>query len=138
MKNFLFESEYNDFLINQLMTHMDFDFDGAKEEVKYLNSWFKSLPDELKLYRVILADNKEDIDLERPGSHYGMDRKQLIDSHYFATGVGDKTFLITVIANKKMIDKKQTLINRGLYPNENEITLKNKGKGVKIFSIKEL
>jgi len=138
MKNFLFESEYNDFLINQLMVHMDFDFDGAKEEVKYLNSWFKSLPDELKLYRVILADNKEDIDLERPGSHYGMDRKQLIDSHYFATGVGNKTFLITVIANKKMIDKKQTLINRGLYPNENEITLKNKGKGVKIFSIKEL
>lgn len=120
------------------MVHMDFDFDGAKEEVKYLNSWFKSLPDELKLYRVILADNKEDIDLERPGSHYGMDRKQLIDSHYFATGVGNKTFLITVIANKKMIDKKQTLINRGLYPNENEITLKNKGKGVKIFSIKEL
>jgi hypothetical protein len=61
-----------------------------------------------------------------------------VNSHQFATGVGDKTFLLSVIANKSQIDKKETLNNRALFPHENEITLKNKGKGVKIISIKEL
>lgn len=52
--------------------------------------------------------------------------------------MGDKTFLLSVIANKSQIDKKETLNNRAIFPHENEITLKNKGKGVKIISIKEL
>jgi hypothetical protein len=67
-----------------------------------------------------------------------MNRKELVKSHQFATGVGDKTFLLSVIANKSQIDNKETLNNRVLYPHENEITLKNKGKGVKIVNIKEL
>jgi hypothetical protein len=32
----------------------------------------------------------------------------------------------------------ETLENNILYPNENEITLKNKGKGVDIISIKKI
>lgn len=128
----------DNFLIKQLMTHMDFTLEDAKDEVKYLHKWFRSLPDELKLYRVILADDKKDIDFKQLGSHYSMNRKSLVNSHYFATGVGNKTFLLTVLVDKSLIDKDETFHNRVLYPNENEITLKNKGKGVKIISIKEL
>jgi len=120
------------------VTHMDYSEDDAKKEVKHLESWFDSLPNELKLFRIVLADDKKDIDLDKPGSHYGMNRKELVKSHQFATGVGDKTFLLSVIANKSQIDNKETLNNRVLYPHENEITLKNKGKGVKIVNIKEL
>jgi hypothetical protein len=135
----LLESKkFREFLRSQLVTHMDYSEDYAKKEVNYLESWFDSLPDELKLFRIVLADDKKDIDLDKPGSHYGMNRKGLVNSHQFATGVGDKTFLLTVIANKSLIDKKETLHNRALYPHENEITLKNKGKGIKILSIKEL
>lgn len=135
----LLESKkFRDFLRSQLVTHMDYSEDDAKKEIKYLESWFDSLPEELKLFRIVLADDKKDIDLDNPGSHYGMNRKELVKSHQFATGVGDKTFLLSVIANKSQIDKKETLNNRALYPHENEITLKNKGKGVKIISIKEL
>lgn len=128
----------DNFLIKQLMTHMDFTLDEAKDEVKYLHQWFKSLPDELKLYRIILADDKKDIDFKQPGLHYSTRKKDLMGSYYFATGVGDKTFLLTVLADKSLVDKEETFHNRVLYPNENEITLKNKGKGVKIISIKEL
>ena len=120
------------------MTYMDYSEDDAKQEVKELESWFDSLPEEIKLYRIVLADDKKDVDLDKPGSHYGMNRRQLVDSHHFATGVGDKTFLLSVIANKSQIDKEETLHNRALYPHENEITLKNKGKGIKIIHIKEL
>jgi hypothetical protein len=128
----------DNFLIKQLMTHMDFTLEEAKDEVKYLYQWFKSLPDELKLYRVILADDKKDIDFKQLGSHYSTNRRNLMDSHYFATGVGNKTFLLTVLADKSLVDEEETLHNRALYPHENEITLKNKGKGVKIISVKEL
>ena len=135
----LLESKkFRDFLRSQLVTHMDYSEDDAKKEIKYLESWFDSLPEELKLFRIVLADDKKDIDLDNPGSHYGMNRKELVKSHQFAIGVGDKTFLLSVIANKSQIDKKETLNNRALYPHENEITLKNKGKGVKIVNIKEL
>lgn len=37
-----------------------------------------------------------------------------------------------------MVDFVDTISNNILYPNENEITLKNKGKGIKIISIKKL
>ena len=126
------------FLIKQLMTHMHFTLDEAKDELKYLHQWFKSLPDELKLYRIILADNKNDINFKQPGSHYSTNKRDLMNSHYFTTGVGSKTFLLTVLADKSLVDKEETFNNRVLYPNENEITLKNKGKGVKIINIKEL
>ena len=120
------------------MTYMDYSEDDAKQEVKELESWFDSLPEEIKLYRIVLADDKKDVDLEKPGSHYGTNRKELVGSHQFATGVGNKTFLLSVIANKSQIDKEETLNNRALYPHENEITLKNKGKGVKIINFQEL
>jgi hypothetical protein len=44
----------------------------------------------------------------------------------------------TVDAPKSLIDVKTTMDNNALYPNEKEITLKNKGKGVKIISIEPL
>jgi len=37
-----------------------------------------------------------------------------------------------------MVDIMATLENNILYPNENEVTLKNKGKGVDIISIRKI
>jgi hypothetical protein len=37
-----------------------------------------------------------------------------------------------------MVDVMETLENNILYPNEKEITLKNKGKGVEIISTKKI
>lgn len=117
---------------------MDFDIKKAKSDLKDLIVWYKSLPDILKLYRIVHVDNKNDIDLINPGSHYSISRKDLISSHDYSAGYGEKKYLITVIADKSMVDVNETLSNNILYPNEREITLKDKGKGVEILSVKKI
>jgi hypothetical protein len=124
-------------LLKDLQT-MDFSLEDAKEELESLIKWFKSLPKELTLYRIIVADNKEDVNIKKPGSHYSTDKKNLKSSHSFASGYGKNKFILTVKADKSLIDADLTLSNRILYPNENEITLKNKGEGVEILSIKKI
>lgn len=117
---------------------MDYSLGDATRELKDLLLWFKSLPNELTLYRIIKADNFGDIRTDKPGSHYAMDKDELIKSHSFTDAVGDNAFLITVKTTKDQIDKEETLSNRILYPNENEITLKKRGKKVTLLSVKKL
>lgn len=124
-------------LLSKLL-YMDYSLGDATQELKYLLGWFRSLPNELTLYRLIKADSFGDIRMDKPGSHYAMDKEDLMKSHSFVDGVGDKTFLITVRTTKDQIDKEETLSNRILYPHENEITLKKKGKNVTLLSVKEL
>jgi hypothetical protein len=45
---------------------------------------------------------------------------------------------LTVEVDKTKMDVLQTLSNNILYPHEEEITLKNKGKGAQIINIEEL
>lgn len=103
-------------------------------EVEYLNN----LPDEIELYRIIFADSKKEINTDELGSHYSDNKESLIQNSSFATGYGDIKFLVTILARKEQIDIHETLHNRILYPNENEITIKNNGKGVKVQSIEKL
>lgn len=124
-------------LLSKLIS-MDYSLGDATRELKDLLSWFKSLPNELTLYRIIKADNFGDIRMDKPGSHYAMDKDGLIKSHFFTDNVGDNTFLITVKTTKDQIEKEETLSNRILYPNENEITLKKRGKKVTLLSVKKL
>ena len=84
------------------------------------------------------VDKKEDINKEQLGSHYSDKKKDLMSSHYFADGGEENYFLVTVKAKKSMVDIMATLENNILYPNENEVTLKNKGKGVDIISIRKI
>jgi len=124
-------------LLNYLRS-MDYSEEDAKYELHELLKWVKSLPPFMTLYRIIRVDSKSDIDRDELGSHYSMDKKSLVSSHSYADGYGEKKFLVKVKATKEMVDINQTLSNNILYPNEKEITLKNKGKGVKILNIKEI
>jgi len=117
---------------------MDFDLKTAKSDLKDLINWYKSLPNELILYRIVNVDDKNQINLKKLGSHYSYDKLGLSSSHSFVTGYGDKKYLITVRANKSMIDVTETLSNNILYPSEKEITLKDKGKGVEILSVRKI
>jgi hypothetical protein len=121
-----------------LLKSMDFKEEDIKEELKNLISHVNSLPDKITLYRIIFADNISDINKEELGAHYSISKKDLLDSHSYASGYGVHKFLFTVEVNKDMVDFVDTISNNILYPNENEITLKNKGKGIKIISIKKL
>lgn len=125
------------YFISRLI-EMGFDEDSAVEELKIIVDNLKNLPDEIILYRIVVADNKSDINLEQVGSHYSMDKNSLLDSHSYITGYGENYFLLKVKASKKLIDKNETILNNILYPNEKEITLKNKGRGIEVLSIKKI
>lgn len=124
-------------LISLLKT-MDITGEDAKSELEDIVSYVKELPEELKLYRILSVDSKDDINKEKLGSHYSTDRKNLLSSHDYVTGSGEEYYLVTVKAKKSMVDVMETLENNILYPNEKEITLKNKGKGVEIISTKKI
>ena len=117
---------------------MGFDTEDAEKELEHLVDWYSGLPQKLKLYRIVQVDNKEDIDLKKPGSHYSTKKKDLISNHSFAVGYGEEKYLLTIVADKSQIDVDETFSNRINYPNESEITLKNKGLGSEIVSIKKL
>jgi hypothetical protein len=134
----LSEKLNKDYYVSLLVRDMDYDESEAKEMLDSIINNVKTLPDPIKLYRIIRVDDKNDINLEKPGSHYAKNRKDLMNSHSFAEGVGDNSYIITVLAPKSLIDIKETVFNNVLYPHENEVTLKNKGKGVEIVSIKKI
>jgi hypothetical protein len=125
------------YLLSKLY-EMGFDEESAEDELEYLIDYLYELPDLIDLYRIISVDNKKDIDIKKPGSHYSTSKKDLLKSYSFCTGCGDEIYLLTVESPKELIDISQTLANRILYPNEQEITLKNKGSGVNSVSIKKI
>lgn len=111
---------------------MDF-FEPQKPKKSDKVSFMSKLPDVIRLYRILVADSIEDIDTTFLGYHYSMDKKNLLRTHSFLKG--KKYFLATVDAKKSLVDIKTTMDNNALYPNEKEITLKNKGRGVDVLSI---
>ena len=138
MKDLLKEMKINKKSLLKDLLLMDYSLDDAKDELEYQIKWFKSLPDELKLYRIIYVESEGDINLELPGSHYSISKSDLLRNHEYAVGVGNEKYLLTVVANKSLIDPQETISNNILYPHEREITLKNKGEGVTILKIKKL
>lgn len=124
-------------LISNLKT-MGITGEDAKSELDSLIDYVKDLPENIKLYRILSVDSKEDINTKELGSHYSTSKKDLLDSHSYVEGYGENYYLVTVEVDKKLIDIEETISNRILYPNEQEITLKNKGKGVEIIKIQKI
>jgi hypothetical protein len=132
--------------INKLMKdyeYMGYDREYAVEELIDLVSYLNNLKSPLILYRIICSDSEEEINLSKVGSHYSLNKNNLKNNHYRKGSIagdcrGEKVFLLTVSAEKLMVDVMETLSNNILYPHEEEITLKNKGLGSKIINIEEL
>ena len=124
-------------LISTLKT-MDFSQKEAEIEVEYYLKWAKNLPKTQKGYRILVVNSKKDINLDEIGSHFSKNRVELLSNHSFCTGCGEKYFLITAEIPKNEVDIVETIKNNILYPNEMEITVKNKGKNVKILKIQEI
>lgn len=120
------------------LEEMGFDKEESVSELENLIDYVNNLPETIKLFRILSVDDVEDINKDELGSHYSISKKDLVSSHTYVSKFGEKKYLVSVEAPKKLIDIQSTLENRILYPNELEITLKNKGKGVKILNIKKL
>ena len=117
---------------------MDFSQKEAENEVEYYLKWVKNLPKTQKGYRILVVNDKKDINLDEIGSHFSSNRTELLSNHSFCTGCGEKYFLITAEIPKNEVNIEETIKNNILYPNEMEITVKNKGKNVKILKIQEI
>jgi hypothetical protein len=135
--NILIENVNKKLMLNTLKD-MGFDEEDAQFELDSLVGYVKNLPNPVKLFRIVVIDDENDINTTYPGSHYSTSQKDLIHSHSYLTGYGDKYFLMVVSADKSLIDVNSTIHNNILYPNENEVTLKNRGRGVEILSIKKI
>jgi hypothetical protein len=117
---------------------MDFSQKDVENEVEYYLKWVKTLPKTQKGYRILVVNDKKDINLDEIGSHFSKDKVDLLSNHSFCTGCGEKYYLITAEIPKNEVDFEETIKNNILYPNEQEITVKNKGKNVKILKIQEI
>ena len=120
------------------LEEMGFDKESAVSELDYLIDYVDNLPETIKLFRILSVDNVNDINKDELGSHYSTSKKDLMSSHSYVSEFGENKYLVSVEVPKKLIDVQSTLENRILYPNELEITLKNKGKGIKILNIKKI
>ena len=117
---------------------MDYSEKEAKNELKYHLDRVKNLPKTLTGYRILVVNDEKDINLDEIGSHFSENKVELLSNHSFCTGCGEKYYLITAKIPKKEVDLEEMIKNNILYPNEHEITVKNKGKNVKIVKIKEI
>ena len=124
-------------LISALKT-MDFSEKDAKNELEYHINRVKNLPKTIKAYRIVSVNDKKDINMSKIGSHFALNRSDLVKNHSFSTGSGEKYYIITANIPKNEVNEQETIHNNILYPQENEITVKNKGKNVEIVSIKEI
>jgi hypothetical protein len=117
---------------------MGFDNDDAMYELNNITDYYDNLPETLTLYRIVFADTEEEVDTQYPGPHYVINYKNLLDSHYGSlrdSSYGSEPFVIKVKVQKQLIDFYESIKNNILYPNEEEITLKNKGFGADIIEI---
>ena len=117
---------------------MDYSENDVENELEYHLNRVKNLPKTLTGYRILVVNDKKDINLDEIGSHFSENKVELVSNHTYCTGCGDKYYLITAKIPKNEVDLQETLRNNILYPNENEITVKNKGKNVKIVKIEEI
>ena len=122
----------------RLLKDMGYSKQDAEEELDEITHCVKNLPEQIKLYRILAVDGEDKINTKELGCHYSTSKKDLLSSHSYVTGSGEEHYIITVMSPKNLVDVNETIANRILYPNEQEITLKNKGRGVEVISVKKI
>lgn len=120
------------------------DEESAEDHLKNIIETFNDLPDPVRLYRILFLKNIRDFNKEEPGEHYVLSKEKLIRDHYdsmlydYSQFEKSRPYILIVEANKNKIDFTETIKNNLAYPHEEEITLKDKGRGVNILSLVKL
>lgn len=129
-------------LFYQAYQEMGMDEEWYENNLLEILDWLNGLPQETILYRLLYIGDDEKIDKEFLGDHYTPNKKELLYNHYnkgsIYGGNEGHPVLIKVKINKEQIDIFNTIHNNINFPHEEEITLKNKGKNVKIIDVTKL
>ena len=109
------------------------------EDLERLLEWLNGLPETITLYRLLYLNEEEEINKEELGDHYSDNKRELLYNHHNKGSIygdyGENAILLTVKVNKDQIDILNTLHNNIMYPHEQEITLKDKGKGSQLIDV---
>lgn len=121
-------------------------FNNDEDAIEYLSEKideYKKFSNPVILYRVIGVKNKKMINTKSLGLHYtpyewaiDSDMLLLIGAEYWDDDV--VPYVIKVSVPISQIDIWQTIIQNLAFPNEHEITLKDRGKGIKIIKTYKL
>jgi hypothetical protein len=108
----------------------------AKMTYMHIVGKLYSLPDSIKLYRVIFVQSMDDINKDQLGSHYVLNERDLQGSHYIEphSNSNGQPVVLVVKAPKDFIDFDATIINNMTYPHEKET--KDKGRGVRLINVR--
>lgn len=114
------------------------DEEEAFEDFKEKVNFYKSMPDPVKLYRVVGVKNKKMIKTDNLGEHWtpydwNLDGDMLMSIGYELWDDDTKPFVIEAMVPLSEIDVMQTIVQNLNFPNEHEINLKNKGNGAKMI-----
>lgn len=132
----LLREYFEDYDDDNFIDVIDFTDLKKKNRVSGFEGSLNKLPNIITLYRIVVANNINSIDKVYPGFHYSLDKNNLLSNHNQLQG--KKYFLITIKVNKNLIDFITTIKNNMKYPDEKEITLKNKGFGGEIINIEPI
>ncbi len=140
-KKFILSDKDIKFMFNTYK-EMGVDREWAKYDLSELLKWLNNLPETIILYRLLYIGDDNVINRDELGDHYTQEKKDLLHNHYskgsIYGGHWGRPVLLTVEVNKEQINLFDTIHNNILYPHEQEITLKNKGRGVKIKKIENI
>lgn len=114
------------------------DEDEAFDDFKDKINDYKSLPNPVKLYRVVGVKDKELIRKDELGEHWtpykwNLDGDMLLSIGYEIWDDETIPYVIEALVPHSEIDVIQTIIQNLAFPNEHEINLKNKGKNIKFL-----
>lgn len=99
------------------------DEEEAFEDFKEKIDFYKSMPDPVKLYRVVGVKNKKMIKTDNLGEHWTP----------YEWNDDIKPFVVEAVVPLSEIDVMQTIVQNLNFPNEHEINLKNKGNGANMI-----
>lgn len=119
------------------------DEDEAFEGLKKTVDSYKKLPNPALMYRVVGVKNKKMIDVENIGEHVTPYKWAIDYDMLLMIGIenwDNKTipYIMELSVPLSEIDIIQTIIQNLTHPNEYEINLKNKGRGVKFVKAYKL
>lgn len=121
---------------------MGVDKEWAENDLYEIKGWINGLPPTIILYRLLYVDDENNINREELGDHYTPVKKELLYNHNnkgsIYGGHWGHPILLTVEVVKDQINVFTTIHNNILYPHEQEITLKDGGRGVKILKVERL
>jgi hypothetical protein len=119
------------------------DEEDAFEDLKDKIDSYKQMSNPVKLYRVVGVKDSEMINTDNLGEHYTQDLWSIDGDMLMSIGYENWDedvipYVIEVLVNHVEIDIKQTLIQNLAFPGENEINLRNNGRGAAIVKIFKL